>query len=353
MTAKERFLAAVNHQEGDRVPLCLDAEKEVFTALQEALHCSSKREVYDLLHIDEWMLDPEVTDPRVRIVNDGEMVTQWGYTIKEEVTDYGSYGLICNEPLKAADPNQETIDTFNWPDPDELHFEHWPGVMQDMGERAYIGHFTHGPYFNCTYLRGMEEYLMDMVINPLFAEALMLRAEEYLQAGLDRLLATAGAELDVFYIADDFCGQSGPLFNPKDWRRLVKPYLTRMADKVHKAGKKFMLHVCGSVRCYIPDLIEAGVDILEPIQSVAAGMDISVLKQDFGNDITFYGSMDTTLLLPKGSVGDVEDAVKRTLDIMAPGGGFVLGPAHTYIQPDTPVENIIAMYRTARSYGKY
>jgi uroporphyrinogen decarboxylase len=100
-------------------------------------------------------------------------------------------------------------------------------------------------------------------------------------------------------------------------------------------------------------LIEADVDILEPIQSVAAGMDMSGLKQDFGKDITFYGSMDTTLLLPKGSVSDVEDAVKRTLDIMAPGGGFVLGPAHTYIQPDTPVENIIAMYKTARSYGKY
>ena len=113
-----------------------------------------------------------------------------------------------------------------------------------------------------------------------------------------------------------------------------------------------MVHVCGSVREYLPDLIEAGVDILEPVQTTAKGMALEGLKKDFGGDIAFYGSIDTHHLLPKGTKTEVEDAVKRTIDIMAPGGGFVLGPAHTYLQPDTPIENIIAMYRTARTHGK-
>jgi uroporphyrinogen decarboxylase len=225
--------------------------------------------------------------------------------------------------------------------------------MKEMGERAYIAHITHGPYFNCTYLRGMETYMMDMAMTPVEAKLLMDRAEGYIQGAIDNLLANARPLPDVYYIADDFCQSGGPLFSPAVWREWVKPYLKRMADKVHARGVKFMIHVCGSVREYIPDLIEAGVDILEPVQTTAVGMALEGLKKDFGRDITFYGSIDTHRLLPKGTVREVEDAVKRTLDIMAPGGGFVLGPAHTYIQPDTPVANIIAMYRTAAEYGKY
>ena len=351
MTSRQRFLDAVRHREPDRVPLCMDAEKEVWEALKKALKVPSKEKVYDALEIDEWMLDPKVTDPRAKQVSPSDRVSQWGYHVKLIPTEYGSYGDICEFPLKDAQ-TIEDLEKYDWPDPKKVHFLHWRDKMKEMGDRAFIGHFTHGPYFNCTFLRGIEAYLMDMAMNPPFAKRMMDLAEEYIQAVLDRLLEQAGDALDVYYIADDFCQSGGPLFSPSLWREWVKPYLTRLASKVHQKGVKFMIHVCGSVREYLPDLIEAGVDILEPVQSTARGMALEGLKKDFGKDITFYGSIDTHHVLPKGTRQEVEDAVKRTIDIMAPGGGFVLGPAHTYIQPDTPAENIITMYRTAAEYGK-
>jgi len=352
MTHKKRFLAAVDHREPDRVPLCMDAEKEVWPVLSKALGVNTQEECYRALDIDEWMLNPNVTDPRARRISETEIVSQWGYHIREIKTEFGSYGDICEPPLKDAASVAE-IESYDWPDPALITFDHYAEKMKEMGERAYIAHITHGPYFNCTYLRGMEQYLMDIAMEPDFAKRLMDRAEEYVQRAIDNLLSHAKPLPDIYYIADDFCSSNGPLFSPATWREWVKPYLARMAKRVHAKGVKFMLHVCGSVRAYLPDLIEAGVDILEPVQTTAKGMDLKGLKKDFGKDITFYGSIDTHHLLPKGTVQEVSDAIKRTLDIMAPGGGFVLGPAHTYIQPDTPVQNIIAMYRTAAEYGKY
>jgi uroporphyrinogen decarboxylase len=352
MTSKERFLSAVDHREPDRVPLCMDAEAEVWEALKPALNVKSKEEVYKTLKIDEWMVDPNVEDPRAKTIGPKETVSQWGYHIKRIPSGVAEYGIICGHPLANAKTVQD-IDNYDWPDPALVRFDHWAAKMEEMKDMACIGHVTHGPYFNCTFVRGMEQYMMDMAMEPEFAKRMMDRAEEYIQACIDKMLVEAAGALDVYYIADDFCQAGGPLFSPAVWRDWVKPYLKRMADKVHQKGVKFMIHVCGSVREYLPDLIEAGVDILEPVQTTAKGMALEGLKKDFGKDITFYGSMDTHKLLPKGSPKDVADAVKRTLDIMAPGGGFVLGPAHTYIQPDTPAENIIAMYRTACEYGKY
>jgi uroporphyrinogen decarboxylase len=353
MTGQERLLASVEHSEPDRVPLCMDAEAEVFIALGEALRLDTREDILARLHIDQRLIGPVVTDPRARDTSETERMSQWGYTVRRAKTAYGSYGLICNEPLKDQVPELETIERHDWPDPELLEFSHWPDIMAEHDEPAFIGHITHGPYFNCTYLRGLQEYLMDMVLHPEFARTLMARAEDYLQAGLDKLLVEGGERLDVFYMADDYCQHSGPLFDPTLFRETVKPYLSRIADKVHRAGKKFLLHVCGGVRPILPDIIEAGVDMLEPVQTTAAGMDLPLLKKDFGADITFYGSIDTIEILPKGTPERVADSVKQTLDTMAPGGGFVLGPSHTYIQPDTPVENILAMYDTAVDYGRY
>ncbi|MBL8025540.1 MAG: hypothetical protein JNL74_03970 [Fibrobacteres bacterium] len=352
MTHKERFLKSVNHQEGDRIPLCMDAEAEVWPLLARALGVKTKEECYKALEIDEWMVDPNVIDPRRRKISDSHEISQWGYSKKKVQADFGSYWDICEPPLKDATTIAD-VEKHNWPDPKLIKFDHYTEKFKEMGDRAFIAHITHGAYFNSTYARGQEQFLMDMALEPEFAKSIMDHCEEYIQGAIDNLLANAPVLPDVYYIADDFCSSNGPLFSPDMWRQWVKPYLTRMAAKVHAKGLKFMIHVCGSVRPFIPDLIEAGVDILEPVQTTAKGMALEGLKKDFGKDITFYGSIDTHHVLPKGTPLEVADEVKRTLDIMAPGGGFVLGPAHTYIQPDTPVENIIAMYRTAAEYGRY
>ena len=151
-------------------------------------------------------------------------------------------------------------------------------------------------------------------------------------------------------MADDYCSQQGPLFSPKVFQELVVPYLAKMVNMVHKHNKKFLLHVCGAVRPLLPMIIDAGVDMLEPVQIRAQGMDPEGLKRDFGKDICFYGGVDLQQILCKGTPRQVSDEVKRLIDILGPGGGYVLGPGHTYIQIDAPVENIMAMYETAGSY---
>jgi uroporphyrinogen decarboxylase len=142
------------------------------------------------------------------------------------------------------------------------------------------------------------------------------------------------------------------LFSPDDFQEFVVPYLSKFVEVTHKYNKKFLLHVCGAVRPLLPMIIDAGVDMLEPIQIRAAGMEPAGLKRDFGKDICFYGGVDLQQILCKGSPEQVADEVKRLIDILGENGGYVLGPGHTYIQIDSPIDNIISMYETAFTYRR-
>jgi uroporphyrinogen decarboxylase len=166
------------------------------------------------------------------------------------------------------------------------------------------------------------------------------------------MLHKHGEEIDIIYMADDYCSQDGPLFSPGDFREFVLPYLKELVNITHQYGKKFLLHVCGSVRSLLPMIIEAGVDMLEPIQVRAAGMAPEGLKRDFGQDICFYGGFDLQELLPKGSKEQVANEARHLIDVLGKNGGYIFGPGHTYIQADAPLENILTMYETAYSYQK-
>ena len=146
------------------------------------------------------------------------------------------------------------------------------------------------------------------------------------------MLRDHGEDINIIFMCDDYCSQLGPLFSPGDFRTFVFPYLKQLVDITHRYDKKFLLHVCGSVRPFLPMIIEAGVDVLEPIQVRAAGMEPAALKNDFGKDICFYGRVDCQQLLPKGTKTQVADEVKRLIDILGKDGGYILGPGHTYIQ---------------------
>jgi uroporphyrinogen decarboxylase len=151
-------------------------------------------------------------------------------------------------------------------------------------------------------------------------------------------------------MADDYCSQLGPLFRPEMFDEFVMPYLTQVVDRVHKHGKVFLLHVCGAVRPLLPMIVDAGVDMLEPIQVRATGMDPEGLKRDFGKHICFYGGVDLQQVLCKATPGQVADEVRALIDLLGEDGGFIVGPGHTYIQMDAPVQNIMAMYETAYTY---
>jgi uroporphyrinogen decarboxylase len=163
-----------------------------------------------------------------------------------------------------------------------------------------------------------------------------------------------GQYLDVFTFWDDVCGQDGWLINPLLYRKMIKPKQRRLLEAIKKkTDAKVFYHSCGATAGLIPDLIDLGFDILNPVQVSARGMDTRRLKQEFGKDIVFWGGgVDTQHVLPFGTPNEVEEEVKRRIDDLAPGGGFVFAAVHN-IQALVPPENIVAAYDTALVYGKY
>jgi uroporphyrinogen decarboxylase len=165
---------------------------------------------------------------------------------------------------------------------------------------------------------------------------------------------TIGDTIDVAGTADDFAGQQNMLISPRSYRKLAKPRHKELFDFIHKrSNAKIFFHSCGSIRPVIPDLIEIGCDIINPVQVSAAGMDSAELKREFGKDITFWGGgVDTQRVLGTGTPEQVREDVKRRLNDFMPGGGFIFNTVHN-IQGNVPVENIIAMWETLQEYGVY
>ncbi len=351
VTSKQRVLAAMEHRTTDRVPVTFDAASEVYDTLYEHLKINgknSKEALFDRLNVDTWMILPG--NFRYPKSEDGktDKTTIWGY--KTRVTQYsgGSYDELVYSPLAGKNDIQD-IKQYPWPSPEILDFSHFPAEAGDHQNRAVIGVFTHGAFHVACYLRSMTDLMMDFALRKNYAQYLLGRISEVSLAALDRMLESYGSGIDIVYMCDDYCSQKGPLFSPDVFRELVVPYLRKAVEKVHKHNKKFLLHVCGAVRPLLPMIIDAGVDMLEPIQTRARGMDPEGLKKDFGKDLCFYGGVDLQQILCKGTTQEVSDEVKRLIDVLGRDGGYVLGPGHTYIQIDAPLENIMAMYDTASS----
>ena len=349
MTSKDLIMAAVNRQTTPRVPITFDAEKEVYEALLDHFGLNSKEDIFDRLHVDTWMILPDGFMYAADQEGREEKMSLWGYKTKVTAYSGGAYDEVTYWPLAGKNEIRE-IEDYAWPCDDALGFGHFPSEAKAHKDRAIIGVFTWGAYFVASHVRGMEDLMMDFAMRKDYAHRLIERIEERMMHYLDTLLESCAEGVDIVYMADDYCSQRGPLFSPDTFREFVMPYLTRVAMKVHEHGKKLLLHCCGAVRPLLPMIIETGVDMLEPIQIRAEGMDPAGLKRDFGKDLCFYGGVDLQHVLCEGSPETVADEVKRLIDILGRDGGYILGPGHTYIQTDAPLENIVSMYDTAYEY---
>ena len=203
-------------------------------------------------------------------------------------------------------------------------------------------------------LRGWDTFLTDLLINRTFAEALMARLVDANIARFARFAETVGPYVDAVIFEDDLGAQDRPLLSPDLSRRMVKPHHSRLFAFAKSQCQAYVLfHSDGAVAPFIPDLIDMGIDALNPIQVSAGGMDTKALEREFGRSITFWGAgCDSQRVLPFGTTSEVADEVKRRIDDLAPGGGFVFAPIHN-IQSEVPPENIVTMFRTAREYGVY
>lgn len=203
-----------------------------------------------------------------------------------------------------------------------------------------------------TFLRRMDNFLMDLVAEPTQVEGLLDALMERHLALLENICRSVGDIVDIVRFGDDLGTNSGPFMSPATYRQLFKPRHTVLCDYVHKHSRmKTFLHSCGSIRALLPDLIGAGYDVINPVQTNCAGMEPAGLKKDFGGDICFWGGgCDTKSVLPHGTPAEIKDHVKRRLEIFHPGGGFVFNTVHN-ILPDVPPQNIVAMFEAIEEFS--
>lgn len=351
MTSRERVLRAIDRREPDRLPITFDAEPEVIRTLQRHFGVDTREAVWEALHVDTRLVGVDHHYRHIR--REGDVTYDfWGVGEKPQTYSGGTYMEYCHWPLAGMSSLAE-LDAYDWPPPDEFTLDTLRATRVANPDKAVIAHITHGAYFKATHMRGMENFMLDLGQAPDFAAAVIERICRYLLPAVERLCREGGGLFDVFYLADDFCSASGPLVSPRTFRALIQPYLAEIARIVHRHGKKFLLHVCGAVRPLLPLLIDAGVDVLEPVQTSAVGMEVEGLKRDFGDRLAFYGSIDLVRVLSRGTPGEVRQEVLRNFRVLGRGGGFIVGPGHTYIQPDCPLTNILAMYETAYRECRY
>ncbi len=376
MTSRERVLTTCAHKEPDRVPID-------FGGRISTLHAFAERDLKRYLGLDggeerilSWMTYTVDPDPRLveRFGRDTTAVpprpgSRYTFRVDPETSTYkdewgikyymppgGFYFDPCEHPLAWAEAPSD-LDRFDWPDPtDPSRIEGVGEALRAAREAGYATMLTAptlGVWLLPHFLCGMERALMDLALNRPFVEALAERLTEWYEAFWTVALEEVGPWVDLVHMEGDLGDQTGPLFSPRVFREIYKPRFRRIVDVIKRHSSACLwLHSCGSVRWAIPDLIDCGVDVLNPVQVGAAGMDSFELKRDFGRDLAFWGGGCDTKVLQFGTPSEVEAEVKRRVEDFKPGGGYVFASIHN-IQANVPPENIVAMFDAARRYGVY
>lgn len=356
MNSRERTLSAINHVHPDRPPVYVSLTPQVAKNLCEYLGIIYEEPVDAMesarishigllasLGVDIVTVAPTVASNTPTItLPDGRIRNEWGMIFRRA----GIYNEFSEYPLAGAS-TPEDIHNYPFPDPDA------PGrfdlaasmIKKYTGRYGLIGDVETMFFEISWYLTGMEKFLTDLITEADYLSLLMDKIMEYIIACGKRLI---GMGVDILWCGDDFGSQHGMLIDPQTWRRIIKPRIKYMFEEFRKVRPdiKIAWHSCGSIIPVIPDFIEVGLDILNPIQPLAHGMDPVYLKQNFGRDLVFFGGIDVQHLLPAGTPEMIKDEVRRRISILGKNGGYIVAPAHN-IQPDTSVENVLAFFEAA------
>jgi len=372
MTHRERVLAAVSHKQPDKVPIDLGGTRdsslvaEAYEKVKKYFGVEAEEKLCDrmmrVVHVDERIL--QALDIDTRAVFPGAPTKGLGQELSPRkyrdawgvvrVHPEGSYYYDQTEFALSGEITIHDIAKYPWPDPND------PGLMRGLKERVkWIRENTDGaavltlpaPFVHLSqYLRGFEDWFCDIMLNPKRLEALFDAILEVTLQIARNELKEVGQEVDIVICADDLGAQTGLQMSHNKYVQLIKPRHEKFFRQVHEMSPaKLLLHTCGSVARIIDDLIEIGVDILNPVQPSAAGMNPFDLKKKYGSRLAFWGGPDAQKTLPFGSVEDIKKMVEALVEGMGAEGGFILSSCHN-IQPDVPLENILALFRHAREY---
>ncbi len=343
MTPRERWLAVLGRQTPDRLPMDYWATTEATEKLLRHLGCADAWEMYARLHIDRpASVGPRYAGPPLRA----------GYDIfgcRYENVDYGTgaYAECVYHPLAQYTTIEEIEREYTWPTADWFDYAGIP--QQIAGKEIYpVQGGGSEPFLIYKDLRGHERAYMDLVENRELAEYCLDRLFDLAYHNTVRIYEQIPGQVTFSYVAEDFGGQESLLISARLIRDLFIPRMKRMIDLAHSAGAYAFFHSDGAVRPILPDMIAAGMDLLNPIQWRCKGMERAALKRDFGDRIIFHGGVDNQQTLAFGSVQDVRDEVTYNIAVLGQGGGYILAPCHN-IQAVSPPENVVALYETG--YG--
>lgn len=382
LTSRERLLTALAHREPDRVPIDLGGNQTgmhrlAYAALLDHLGLQEPIEIMDAvqqlarpseavlerLHVDtRYIHAGAAADFRGDIVTAERDGHQWHDLVDE-------FGVRWSMPLDAPlymDITHHPLATASLDDVRAYPFPRGgdPGRFVGLRQRAQhirrdtpyalVGGICGVVYETCWYLRGLERWFIDMIEQPEFCELLLDRILQFWLDWFDAYLREVGDLVDVIMIGDDIAGQRGPLFQPTFYRTVVKPRQKQLVQFIKsRTSARIWYHTCGGCRLYIPDLLDNGIDALNPVQISAADMDPQTLKTEFGSQLTFWGgAIDAQHVLPHADAATVREHVRRHLAIWKPGGGYVFNNVHN-IQAGVPAENILALYDAAYEFGFY
>jgi len=382
VNARERVLAALNHQELDRIPLDLGGNqtgihKFAYQALIE--HLGVQEELHIMDAVQQLAQPSEAVLQRLRVDTryihagaaadfGGEIVTaqREGKTWHDLVDEFGiRWSMPDDTPMHMditlhplAQATRADLDTYAWPQGGD------PGRFEGLREQALrirnetpyavVSGISGVVYEICWYMRGLEQWFMDTIDQPAFCAALLDRTLAFWLDWFEAFLREVGDVVDVIMIGDDLAGQNGPLFQTAFYQDIVKPRHKQLVQFIRsRTEAKIWYHTCGACRCYIEDLLDNGIDILNPVQISAADMNPLELKAQFGDRIVFWGgAIDAQHVLPSADAQTVRDHVRRHVEAFKPGGGYVFNNVHN-IQSDVPAENVLALYDAAYEFGRF
>ena len=353
MDSRERTAITMEHQKPDRMPINFRAVDAVIEKLQVKYGVN-----YEGLlrhwHVDFREIVPPYIGPKLPVTDDGLEIDIWGVgRSMVEHADGGRDVMVTFNPLKDAD-SIEDINNHQWPKAEWFDFAAVPSICKPYAGFALSTpgiHMEgyHGVFHLLTYLFGMEKGIMHLAARPDLVRIATKKIMDFFVEYYDRFFKFADGEIDLLFYKDDFGTQNNLMISRKMFQDFFLADIKKLCELATSYNVKFIQHSCGAVFDIIPDFIEAGVAVLDPIQITAKGMDPVKLKNSFGSDLVFHGGIDTQHLMPFGSVDEVKSKTRKVVEVLGEGGGYFFSPSHRF-QADTPIENIVAAYKVVEEF---
>ncbi len=293
------------------------------------------------------------TGESVTVISEDTFIDEWG--VRWHKLPHGHY-YVERAPFQEG-ATLQAVERYKWPCPEEIVCaEGLADTVRKLREQTdyAISLELRGRTMSIgQFLRGFENWLVDLAANESFVDALMERTTHIQLEANELILREVGGLVDIVYTADDLGGQDGPLVSPRTVERFFNPHCGRLWGHIRaRTNAKLMHHCCGSIYPFIADFIKLGVQVLNPVQVSASQMDPAKLKAEFGKDLCFWGGVDTREVMPRGTASDVREEVAGRIRQMGAGGGYILAAVHN-LQPEVPPANIVALYRAGRELGRY